>query len=195
MSQQYILERTYTDMAGNNEYILNASCGDISEDDPAYIFEKDVQERSTYFSMMVDIARTLPIFLIGPFLGAYSDKIGRKYIMFFGLAGITLNILLYVLVTEFELPMWILIIGGLLEGTLGSMPIVIMSGYSYLADTTSLENRAFRLTVCEITMLLPTTISQIVVGYLIEYLGVHVARSYSSRRQHTQWHLCRLLCS
>ena len=171
VGQQYILERTYIDMAGNNVYQSNASCGEISEDDPVYIFEKDVQERSTYFSMMVDIARTVPVFLIGPFLGAYSDKIGRKYIMFSGLAGITINVLLYVLVAEYELPMWILIIGGVFEGALGSMAVVIMSGYSYLADTTSLENRAFRLTVCEILMLLPTIISLIVVGFLIENLG------------------------
>ena len=171
MGQQYILERTYNDMAGDNVYISNASCGEIAEGDPVYIFEKDVQERSTYISMIVDLAKTVPLFLVGPFFGAYSDKIGRKYIMFFGLTGVAMNTLAFVLVAEYSLPIWVLVAGAFVEGALGSYPVVVMSGYSYLADTTTLESRAFRLTVCEIIMLLPSMASLIIVGFLIETFG------------------------
>ena len=57
------------------------------------------------------------------------------------------------------------------EGALGSMSVIIMSGYSFLADTTSLEERALRLIIKEILMLLPTAVSLIGVGFLIENLG------------------------
>ncbi len=174
-AQQYILHRITEDMLGNQTFSHdNTTCQKTRDDDPAYLFGKQVQASATNMSIYIDIARTVAVILVAPLLGPYSDKVGRRMPMFLGLGGLILNMGIYMVVSLLNFNIHFLILGAFLEGLLGSLSVIVMAGFSYITDITSIESRAFRIMMAEMSMMVPMTIGQVVVGYFIQWWGFSI---------------------
>ncbi len=76
-------------------------------------------------------------FLCAPFLGALSDRIGRRPLLLLGITGMGVNFL----ITYFATSLWLLLIGRLLGGALSANLAVATA---YVADITAPEERAAR---------------------------------------------------
>ncbi|MCY7377374.1 MAG: MFS transporter [Pyrinomonadaceae bacterium] len=74
-------------------------------------------------------------FVFSPILGSWSDKIGRRPVLFFSILGSAVGYLFL----GFAFSMWMLFVGRIIAGITGGN---ISTAQAYIADVTTRENRA-----------------------------------------------------
>lgn len=86
---------------------------------------------------VLESVNALCAFLVAPFLGALSDRIGRRPIVIIGAFGAALGYALFGIAGA----LWVLVLARVIQGlTAGDMPAL----FAYLADITPAEDRAKR---------------------------------------------------
>ena len=97
----------------------------------------------------IDLGHTLfaalPSLLMAPFWGPWTDKAGRKHGLLAPCAGATLEATLVLLIMYFKWPLWVMFIGGAINGLSGFLTTMTLAVISFIADTTDKEARSFRL--------------------------------------------------
>ena len=108
---------------------------DVNVSDPEYKFREEIQQNAALFTIYMSLATSLPAVFVSLFLGAYSDKAGRKYALVPPQIGGCLGFLLVVFVVLFHLPTWVLIVSSFLMGCGGNYQLFVMGCFAYIADT------------------------------------------------------------
>ncbi|KAI0232530.1 Proton-coupled folate transporter, partial [Lamellibrachia satsuma] len=62
---------------------------DVNKSDPVFVFGEEVQRRATNFSLILGLCSLIPALFVTMFIGAYSDKAGRRYAIIPPIAGCT----------------------------------------------------------------------------------------------------------
>ncbi len=88
---------------------------------------------------------TIPSFIVCLFMGTWSDKVGRKPVISIGLLGGVLETIFVLLTMYLDLSLYLLYIGGFLNGMCGFFTGLTLAVMSYIADCTEKEKRVFRL--------------------------------------------------
>ena len=83
----------------------------------------------------------LPGIIIAFFIGAVSDKYGRRLVLFFPSVGILLHSLITLVVVWGRLPSWLLLFAAILDGCFGGPCIMTTGLYGYLSHITIKEHR------------------------------------------------------
>lgn len=73
--------------------------------------DQKVQKRASLYILLVSIALTVPAMLTACFLGAWSDKRGRKGPFLFAAIGSSLASLIFLVAIHWELPIYVFMIG------------------------------------------------------------------------------------
>ena len=168
---QYIQRRLATD---KYNYTLpntsNVSC-DINTSSVDFDIQKKIQSEASVWVLVLNACGTFPPLITTIIIGAWSDIHGRKIAIGLPVFGCTLNCLCFIFVIIFNLRLEILIPGALLQGMLGGYPLLLTGCLSYVADITTEQQRTFRISMVEITLLIAISCSQLGVGYLIQGAG------------------------
>ena len=87
------------------------------------------------------------------------------------LIGAFVRMLIFLLVSVFDWPIAVLLLGSLIDGICGMSCTMHMLCYTYLTDITALQQRSLRIALLSFISSIATIISEIGVGYCIKYLG------------------------
>ncbi|CAA9998204.1 unnamed protein product [Nesidiocoris tenuis] len=142
-------------------------CRNISQDQYKSI-KTEVQIKTSTFHQWNNIAYHIVPIGLSFFLGAWSDKVGRKLPILIGIAGNVYYSLMIVLISQMKT--WpldtVIWLASFPCALTGSSLTVFMAAFSYLADTTSSESRTLRTTLVEVAYLLPMPLGVAVGSYL-----------------------------
>ncbi|ORZ35316.1 major facilitator superfamily domain-containing protein [Catenaria anguillulae PL171] len=115
----------------------NAAALGSAQDPPmAYCKLPNVQRSIATTSTLIQLCSTIPNALVVPILGKLSDnpRIGRKPILALPIVAEMANILCYVAVFTYGLPVWTLAAGALVMGLSGSLGTFLMAFFALATD-------------------------------------------------------------
>jgi len=94
-------------------------------------------QNAAFIGGILAASYSLTQFLCAPMWGGFSDRAGRRPVILISLIGVGLSYILFALAGEH---LWMLFAARLLAGVLSSASIGV--AFAYVADVTTLENRA-----------------------------------------------------
>ncbi len=100
-----------------------------------YYVESDAFRATPFEIGILFASYSLMQFIFSPILGSWSDKIGRRPVLFFSIIGSAIGYLLI----GFAAALWMVFAGRIIAGITGGN---ISTAQAYIADVTSKENRA-----------------------------------------------------
>ncbi|VVD02769.1 unnamed protein product [Leptidea sinapis] len=158
--QTFYLFRTCTVNHGYSEEI----CYNISSYDE---INKEVQVTASTFFQWNGIANHAVPIVLAFFIGAYSDKRGRKIILLAGLLGKLYFSFMMTIIAMNPWPVEYVIYLAALPSALTGSDLAIFTGcFAYLADVSSLKNRTLRVGILD-AVYLSTMPTGIAIGDLV----------------------------
>ena len=109
------------------------------------LYHFQVQGLASYFQIVFSLCNAVPSIIVCLFMGAWSDSVGRKPVLILSVLGSVLECTIILVIIYYDLPLWLLFIGGVLNGLGGYFTTVTMAVLAYIADTTEEKERAVRL--------------------------------------------------
>ncbi|CAH1791918.1 unnamed protein product [Owenia fusiformis] len=171
VGKQYIYSRVAEDHGFKFDSRGETSDCAVNHSSPEYQKEKAVQEVTSHWLLILEVAITVPSIFSTVIIGAYSDKAGRKIAFIAPIIGCFLRAITYMVVVYFKLPLHWLILSSVFEGLAGSTGSAILSCYAYACDVSTVENRSFRITMMEISIGIGNAIAVGSTGPLIKATG------------------------
>ena len=112
--------------------------------------------------MYINVAHSVPALFSTLFFGSWSDKIGRRPVMFLPLIGDLVQAVWFLMNAIFlSAPVWYLLIGKVVSGLLGSYASLLMAVFAYVSDTSDNNNRTPRVTLLESMLYLGSVASHL----------------------------------
>ena len=118
--QQYIYQRVSEDH-GLPTYNDVNTCGTSIEpsDERTYASRKDVQSLTSYIHLGVILSASIPSLFMALLLGAWSDKVGRKVVIFLPVVGGLLDCTCILITMFTRAPLYVLFVGSFINGFCG----------------------------------------------------------------------------
>lgn len=135
---------------------------------------KEIQSQASFITLGVVFSVTAPSLFVALFLGAWSDRVGRKKVMSVPIFGSMVESVIILVVVHWKFPLEFLLLAGFINGCCGFFPTFILSVFSYIADITKESQRAFRLGVLEAIAFVSGMMSHLTSGWLIKKAGYRV---------------------
>ena len=85
-----------------------------------------------------------PAFIMTLILGSYTDRGGRKKILYFPIIGNLIRVAIILFMVNLEWPVNTILISSFIAGAFGGTQTLFTVCYSYIADITNEEKRSFR---------------------------------------------------
>lgn len=133
--------------------------------------QKEVQSEASFMQLGIVFSASAPSLLVALFLGAWSDRAGRRRVMGLPIFGSAIESAIILWVIYFNLPIQTLLLAGFINGVCGFFPTMVLSVFSYMADITEESQRAFRLGILEATAFISGMLSHLSSGWLINKTG------------------------
>ncbi|XP_072039905.1 proton-coupled folate transporter-like [Amphiura filiformis] len=149
--------------SGNSSCWLNETNSTTS-----HIQEEIEADTAIWILYMKDTSVFLPI-ITATILAATSDFIGRRPIFFIGSLCHLLASCLFLLVSIFNLPIWVLICGEVILGLGGDSVLIDVVALAYIVDIYRNDTQQpFRLVVVSMITYIAFGISQIIIGQILQ---------------------------
>lgn len=105
-----------------------------------------MQTLASNINVGYNLVVTIPSLLVAPLWGPWTDRGGkRKPALQVAILGACLEVIVTLLVMYFEWSVYILFVSAAMSGLSGFAPVLLVGATSYIADTSSKEERAFRI--------------------------------------------------
>ncbi|GAB6023018.1 hypothetical protein CHUAL_007108 [Chamberlinius hualienensis] len=146
--------------------------------------EATIQSRAASIEMYNTIVETVPAIFISIFMGAFSDKHGRKLPMILPIVGFILTVSILGVFSYFmtEIPAELVPLAALPKAFGGGVIALIVMGLSFVSDLTTSETRTARVAAVEAVMLLSQPLGALLGGWLYKfsYLLVYLVSFFLS---------------
>lgn len=175
--QQYIHQRiTHSKGMAYNTTESLSNCDPLPLGYTAHTIKirKDIQSEASFVTLGLVFSVTAPSLFVALFLGAWSDRVGRKKVMSVPIFGSVVESIIILVVIHWRLPLEFLLLAGFINGCCGFFPTFILSVFSYIADITEESHRAFRLGILEALAFLSGMVSHLTSGWFIKTAGYRV---------------------
>ncbi|XP_071081280.1 proton-coupled folate transporter-like [Haliotis cracherodii] len=147
-------------------------CEDNNRNSSAFEVELKVQAETSTVMMGLLFASTFSGVLPTIFIGALTDRHGRKIACILAIAGTTAKQLVYVAIFNLDANVNYLYIGNVLEGLCGFYGAMLVALFGTVADITEPgKQRAYRITTTEASLFLSAAASIGVSGVWIQISG------------------------
>lgn len=179
LASQYIYHRVsgkYSLLAANN--YSNASgykeCRDPNANTSAkyYQEQQQAQEESSRWLLYLSIATGIPCATVCILLGSYSDSFGRRFLFALSSFGTCCRGVSYVVVVYWNLSLYYLFVGYLIEGLSGYYYAALLATYAYSSDITPPTTSRTRLVIIvQMGKYFSRAIAEVCTGVLIKSAG------------------------
>ncbi|XP_020897352.1 proton-coupled folate transporter [Exaiptasia diaphana] len=170
--QQYIYFRIAKAKGFPYETNKASSCGNATSLNSTLIeLEKEVQSLSSYVLLGVVLFSSIPSLFTSLLIGSWTDSRGRKPALLLPALGSSIEAGLAIAVMYMEWPVYVLFIGGAINGISGYFTTVVMGVMAYVVDTTDESHHSVRLAVLELLTYAGGMVSQLTSGLWIEKYG------------------------
>ncbi|XP_077402426.1 lysosomal proton-coupled steroid conjugate and bile acid symporter SLC46A3 [Vanacampus margaritifer] len=174
---QYVYRRLWKQLT-NSSYPISdntstcASANASDHDNHTFYFQ-EVQEQASLFSLYSQILSAAPSLLVTLLLVAYSDRAGRKVAIVLPLVGTLLYTLSLLLVSYFELNVYLLVGASLLSALFGGLGTFLGGCFAYVADLSGGGGRRMTLRIAGLDMMigLLSGVAALSTGYFLEAAG------------------------
>ncbi|XP_060552256.1 lysosomal proton-coupled steroid conjugate and bile acid symporter SLC46A3-like [Ruditapes philippinarum] len=105
--------------------------------------EDSVQKEASLYFFIYRVAANVPAIVTGLFLGAWSDKNGRRLPMVFTCIGLTLSVPFYIgsmYIGHPTLAVWIILAGTFFQGLSGKGGVITMAVNCFIAEISDAKN-------------------------------------------------------
>ena len=141
--------------------------------------EERVQSLTSYWLIILNGGLTVSSILSTLFLGAWSDRVGRKATMIIPCVGSLINaVILIFSANDIFMPTWYVVLGTVFLGLAGGFTLLISCVFSYMGDCTTSENRTTRFAILESMLSIGAFVGLLTVGPVIDNVGFVAAFSY-----------------
>jgi PCFT/HCP family folate transporter-like MFS transporter 1/3 len=140
ISQQYFFQRYARDALANISDFGNVSNVCFKQDDIVNITGSnesflDIQIKANDLNMYFEVTALTISGITSLFLGALSDRVGRKPILLLNIAGMLVAIALLVIIVELNLNLHFLLISSFVYGCCGGLGAIIGVSFAAVADS------------------------------------------------------------
>lgn len=120
--------------------------------------------------------------LVAPYLGALSDRVGRKKIIAFSTLGLLMEGIMYIVVgnNPQAISVYWLLLGFLLDGLCGSFTSAMGVSLAYASDCTAPERRNVAIGYFHGTLFAGIAIGPLLAGFLMKWTGTILIAFYFS---------------
>lgn len=136
-----------------------------------YKRREEIQAESSLITSKVGIMEGIPQIVMVMIYGSYSDEMGRKLTIMVPYIGGLVLVLCTCLMISLDLPLYTYYIGSIINGISGSYGTMLSGVFSYLADTTTKDQRSLAIGMMETSVGLSVVISNFGVGYWLKASG------------------------
>ncbi|KAI5642981.1 major facilitator superfamily domain-containing protein [Phthorimaea operculella] len=150
-------------------------CSGFLDPDKSNVTQEVESEVQQYMNVILGVKVVLESF--GPaflsfFLGAWSDRHGRKPLVVWALFGLALSqSLIAVYSTLDSLSPWWFIVTGIPNAILGYM-VLFTGAMCYMSDISTHEDRSLRLTIVQILLSMGQVTGQVASSFLVRAIGI-----------------------
>ena len=172
--QQYIHKRISEEKGiiyNTTASLSNCDLTQLSRNVETSKLQKAVQSESSFMQLGMVFSASTPSLFVALFLGAWSDRAGRRRVMGLPIFGSAVESAIILWVISFNLPIHMILLAGFINGICGFFPTMVLSVFSYIADITDQSQRAFRLGILEATAFISGMLSHLSSGWLINKTG------------------------
>ena len=135
--------------------------------------ENMVQVGVTSLNMNLQMLTALPSIFLGLFVGAWSDRNGRKPVILGPMLGYILSNLVWLVnIYYWEAPAKYLLASGVYS-FFGGFTCFLVGVYSFLADITSVEMRTTRIGLLDLFMFSGVPAGTFISAYIFQYAGYY----------------------
>ncbi|XP_076058484.1 putative peptidoglycan muropeptide transporter SLC46 [Oratosquilla oratoria] len=135
-----------------------------------------VQRIATGIMMIKDLISSLPTIFFVLFLGAWSDRNGRKIPILLPVIGNFLTAFVYIINTYlWWLPPEYIILAAIPRALSGGLVTLLMATFSYISDTTNVRSRTMRIAFMDLMMFVGVPLGLYlsnVIYEALDYMGV-----------------------
>ena len=114
------------------------------------------------------------------FWGPYSDYVGRKRALIVPLVGVIAHVVVDIILVAFNFDVYLILIGCVCDGLCGGCVVFYGAVFAYIADVTDKSDRSQRNVVNQTMTVFGGSLSQVLVGFLIDHYGFLVAYAVAS---------------
>ncbi|XP_071800455.1 proton-coupled folate transporter-like [Asterias amurensis] len=155
---------------GVNGTGLQPNCS-VNRSNPQYKLQEEIQSQTSLSVMYLQLCSAFLNIFSAPVLSSWSDRSGRKGVLFLAALGIFVNCIMYLVVTTFSLSQYLLFIGETVQGLTGSLILIVAASLAYIADITTKKKRLFRFVIIDTTLFFAIGLSQVLMGYIVRDYG------------------------
>lgn len=130
-----------------------------------------VQSTTSHWILLGNVAMTLPAcFTVLLFLGSFGDKVGRKFPILLPLVGAIIQAIASLLNAVFPAaPLYLLLIGPLLNGLCGGIVACFMAVFSYISNIAQPESKTMRFGIVESMVFMAGTLGVFISGVVLDH--------------------------
>lgn len=128
-------------------------------------------QRSTateYWLLYINLASLLFAIPSTIILGIWSETDGRKIMLIVSLLGTVLRIALFIIIMEFQEPLYFFVITSLMTSVLGYNTSLMSSAMAFIADITSSRQRTFRIVFLDSAAGIGVGLAYFISGFYLE---------------------------
>ncbi|XP_035521905.1 solute carrier family 46 member 3 [Morone saxatilis] len=171
--QQYVYRRlwqqltntTYPTSDNTSRCAANGSSNHSS-------YHEEVQRQASLFSLYTEVFSTIPSLVVTLMLVAYSDRGGRKITIIMPLIGTLIYTLTFLVVSFFELNVYLLIGSSLLSSLFGGIGTFLGGCFAYIADLCEDDRqKTQRMAGVDMMIGLLSGVASISTGYFLRAAG------------------------
>ncbi|KAM9347979.1 lysosomal proton-coupled steroid conjugate and bile acid symporter SLC46A3 isoform 1-T1 [Symphorus nematophorus] len=171
--QQYVYRRLWEQLT-NTTYPIsdNTSRCAASNSSNHSSYHEEVQKQASLFSLYSDLLSTIPSLIVTLMLVAYSDRGGRKITIIMPLIGTLIYTLAFLMVSFFELSIYILIGSSFLSSLFGGLGTFLGGCFAYVADLCEDDRqKTLRMAGLDMMIGLLSGVAAISTGYFLRAAG------------------------
>ncbi|XP_059841602.1 lysosomal proton-coupled steroid conjugate and bile acid symporter SLC46A3 isoform X1 [Hypanus sabinus] len=128
-----------------------------------------IQSQASYVMLLYTAVLTFLSIPTSILLGAWSDHGGRKLGMILPSVGSLIGgIILIVMVCVKEMSVYWCVLASAMIAIFGNYPVIFLSVFSYISDTTTVENRTKFISIVEAMVYIGGTVGFLLSGWLLQ---------------------------
>ncbi|NXU59196.1 S46A3 protein, partial [Turnix velox] len=174
LAQQFIYRRLWEEEYNATALSpdSNVSRCELNKSSPAYVKQKEVQEKASVLNMQLELTGALPSLIVAFVIVANGDHQGRKRSLVLPSMGSLIADVFFTAISYFSLSLSILFVVAFISGLFGSMATFLGGGFAFIADVCHDEKqKTTRIAVVDLIFGVVSGLAGLLSGYFLKGIG------------------------